>query len=59
MLRAAPTALATLFSNPELTLSPQLSTLRAAGAAARGEQLVAWVEARGKLLLEPLPHGPP
>lgn len=53
LLRAAPPALASLLSDPELALSAQVSSLRAAGAAIRGEQLVAWVEARGSLLLEP------
>ena len=52
MLRAAPAALAWLFSDPMFTLSARVSSLRAAGAAARGEHLVAWVEARGSLLLE-------
>jgi hypothetical protein len=52
MLRAAPPALAWLFSDPMYSLSARVSSLRAAGAAARGEHLVAWVEARGSLLLE-------
>jgi len=53
LLRAAPPALASLFSDPEFALRTRVSSLRAAGASARGEQLVAWVEARGSLLLEP------
>jgi hypothetical protein len=52
MLRAAPPALAWLFSDPSLSLSAQVSSMRAAGAAARDPHLVAWVEARGSLLLE-------
>jgi hypothetical protein len=52
MLREAPPALAALFSDPMFSLSARVSSLRAAGAAARGQQLVAWVEARGSLLLE-------
>lgn len=52
MLRAAPPALASLFSDPMFSLSARVSSLRAAGAAARGEHLVAWVEARGGLWLE-------
>jgi len=44
---------ASLFSDPEFALRTRVSSLRAAGASARGEQLVAWVEARGSLLLEP------
>lgn len=55
LLRAAPSALASLFSDPEFTLSTRVSSLRAAGAAARGEHVLAWVEARGSILLEPLP----
>jgi hypothetical protein len=52
ILRAAPSALAWLFSDPALSLSARVSSLRAAGASAHGEQLVAWVEARGSLWLE-------
>lgn len=52
MLRAAPNALAWLFSDPAFSLSARVSSMRAAGAAARGQHLVAWVEARGNLLLE-------
>lgn len=52
LLRAAAPALAGLLSDPMFSLSARVSSLRAAGAAARGENLVAWVEARGSLLLE-------
>ncbi|HWO11200.1 MAG TPA: DUF4403 family protein [Polyangiaceae bacterium] len=52
MLRVAPTALAALFSDPKYSLNARVSRMRAAGAAAREENLVAWVEARGSLLLE-------
>ncbi len=52
MLRLAPPALAALFSDPEFSLSARVSKVRAAGATARAESLVAWVEARGSLLLE-------
>jgi hypothetical protein len=52
MLRAAAPAVATLLSDRELSLSARVSSMRSAGAAARGEGLVAWVEARGSLLLE-------
>ena len=52
MLRIAPTALAALLSDPEFSLSTRVSSLHAEGAAARGANLVAWVRARGSLLLE-------
>lgn len=52
MLRAAPPAVAWLFSDPAFSLSANVSSMRAAGATARGEHLVAWVEAHGSLLLE-------
>lgn len=52
MLRAAPDALAWLLSDSTFSLSPRVSSMRTAGATARGEQLVAWVEARGSLWLE-------
>jgi hypothetical protein len=55
LLRAAPTALAALFPDAEFSLSARISSLRAAGAAARADRLVAWVEARGSLVLE---HNP-
>jgi hypothetical protein len=52
MLRAAVPALAPAFSDRTFAVSARVSSMRAAGAAARGESLVAWVEARGSLLLE-------
>lgn len=52
VLRVAPSALTSLFSDPEFSLSARVSSMRAAGAAARVENIVAWVEARGSLLLE-------
>jgi hypothetical protein len=52
MLRALPPALAGLFSDPMFSLSARVSSLRAAGAAARDQHLVAWVEAHGSLWLE-------
>jgi hypothetical protein len=52
MLSAAPSALAWVFSDPMFSLSARVSSLRAAGAAARADHLVAWVEARGSLWLE-------
>lgn len=53
LLRAAPAALGSLYAHPELALNVRISALRGAGAAARGPQVVARVEARGALLLEP------
>jgi hypothetical protein len=52
MLRAAPPALAEVFSDPMFSLSARVSSLRGAGAEARADHLVAWVEARGSLWLE-------
>jgi hypothetical protein len=52
MLRAAPPALAWAFSDPMFSLSARVSSLRAAGAEARADHLVAWVEARGSLWLD-------
>lgn len=52
LLRLAPRALASLFSDPKFSLETRVSALRSAGAAARGANLVAWVEARGSLSLE-------
>ncbi len=52
LLRLATPALAALLSDPKFSLSARVSSLRSAGAAARGESLVAWVEARGSLTLE-------
>jgi hypothetical protein len=45
---AAPT-LAQALSRPSVELSAHVSTARAAGAAARGDDLVAWLEARGSV----------
>lgn len=47
---AAPT-LAQALSRPSLRVSAQVSSARPAGAAARGDQLVAWLEARGSVTL--------
>lgn len=58
LLRAAAPALTSLLSQPELALSARVSSLRGAGAAARGNSLVAWVEARGGLQLEPIAPEP-
>jgi len=52
MLRVAPRALAALYSDPKLALRVRVASMRAAGAAARGTKVVAWVEGRGSLLLE-------
>lgn len=52
LLRALPPALSELFSDPTFSLSARVSSLRAASAAARGQHLVAWVEAQGSLWLE-------
>lgn len=52
LLRAAAPALASMLSDPSLSVSTRLSSLSAAGAAARGQNLVAWVEARGSLQVE-------
>jgi len=48
---AAPT-LAQALSRPSLQISAKVSSARAAGAAARGEDLVAWLEARGSVTLQ-------
>lgn len=47
---AAP-ALVTALSQPPVSVSANISATRAAGAAARGEDVVAWLEARGNLLV--------
>jgi hypothetical protein len=44
--------LATALSQPAVDVSAQVSSARAAGAIARGDQLVAWLEARGGLWLK-------
>jgi hypothetical protein len=48
---SAPT-LATALPQSEVKVSAEVSSARAAGAAARGEELVAWLEARGSLSVE-------
>jgi hypothetical protein len=48
---SAPT-LAAALTRPEVKVSATVSSARAAGAAARDEELVAWLEARGSLKLE-------
>ncbi|MES1183872.1 MAG: DUF4403 family protein [Myxococcales bacterium] len=52
-LRDAAPALAQAMSVPSLQVSAHVSSARAAGAAARGNDLVAWVEARGSVTLRP------
>jgi hypothetical protein len=54
-LQAAAPTLAAALSRPPLSVSAQVSSSRAAGAAARGDELVAWLEARGSLLVS-APH---
>ncbi len=48
---AAPT-LASALSQPSLDVSAKIVSTRAAGAAARGPELVAWLEARGSITLK-------
>ncbi len=50
--RSSVPTLATALPQPDLKVSAKVSSARAAGAAARGEELVAWLEARGSLKLE-------
>jgi hypothetical protein len=50
-LRDAVPALAQAMSPPSLQVSARVSSAHAAGAAARGNDLVAWVEARGSVTL--------
>ena len=52
-LRDAAPALAQASSQPALQVSAKVSSARPAGAAARGDDLVAWVQARGSVTLEP------
>jgi hypothetical protein len=47
----APTLVRTL-SRPSMPVSAKVSTARAAGAAARGDDLVAWIEARGSVTIQ-------
>lgn len=51
--RTAAPALASAQSQPKLDISAQVASTRAAGAAARGDELVAWLEARGSVTLRP------
>jgi hypothetical protein len=51
--RDAAPLLASAQSQPKLEISAQVSATRAAGAAARGDELVAWLEARGSVTLRP------
>lgn len=51
--RDAAPVLASAQSQPKLEISAQVSATRAAGAAARGDELVAWLEARGSVTLRP------
>jgi Domain of unknown function (DUF4403) len=44
-------ALASAQSTPELEIGASVSSARPAGAAARGDELVAWLEARGNVTL--------
>ncbi len=48
----APTLLKAL-SRPSVQVRAKVSSTRAAGAAARGDDLVAWVEARGSVTIQP------
>jgi hypothetical protein len=50
-LRAAALMLAAELSHPPVSVSATVSSSRAAGAVARGDDLVAWLEARGSLLV--------
>jgi hypothetical protein len=50
--------LASAFSQPQVDVSAKVSSARAAGAIARGDQLVAWLEARGGLWLKVRPELP-
>jgi len=50
--RAVTPTLAQALSRPSLQVSAQVSSARAAGAAARGDDLVAWLEARGSVTLQ-------
>jgi hypothetical protein len=50
-LGAALPLLTAAFSNRNVRIATDVSDVRAAGAAARGEELVAWTEVRGRLRL--------
>jgi Domain of unknown function (DUF4403) len=45
-------ALVQALSRPRMQLSAKVSSARAAGAAARGDDLVAWIEARGSVTIQ-------
>lgn len=51
--REAAPVLASAQSTPRLEINAVVSATRAAGAAARGEELIAWLEARGSVTLRP------
>jgi hypothetical protein len=50
--REAAPLLARALSRPALQISARVSSARAAGAAARGDDLVAWLEARGSVTVQ-------
>jgi hypothetical protein len=50
--RESAPALASALSQRSVKISADVSATRAAGAAARGSELVAWLEARGSIALE-------
>jgi hypothetical protein len=50
--RGAAPALAQALSRPSLKVSARVVSARPAGAAARGDELVAWLEARGSVTLQ-------
>jgi hypothetical protein len=50
--RSSVPTLATALAPPEVKVHAAVSSARAGGAAARGEELVAWLEARGSLRVE-------
>lgn len=52
-VRDAAPRLAAALSQSTVAISAQVSASRAAGAAARGEELVAWIEMRGAVRLTP------
>jgi uncharacterized protein DUF4403 len=51
-LRETAPSLAQALSQPGLQVSARVSSARAAGAAARGDDLVAWIDARGSVTLK-------
>jgi hypothetical protein len=50
-LQAAAPTLAAALSRPPVSVSAQVSSARPGGALARGDELVAWLDARGSLLV--------